>query len=343
MSARGVVVTGLIVAAALLALPASGRAQTKTGTTVGTFLLIEPNARVAGMGNAGASLGDGLEAFYFNPAAIGRATKFEVAVSHAEWIAGIEFNHLAVAYPLGGAGALVGSVTSLGSGDIDVRTVNQPLGTGERYDVADLAIGVGWGRPITDRFTIGAQVSWLQERIWNSTLSTAVFHLGTLYRVSDGGVELGASLSNLGVGGRFAGRDLRVTYDEDPDQNGGNSTRPAEIFTEGHSVPVLLRFGLGVPYRLDATNRLRLAIDALHPSDNSESLNLGVEYGYKELFAMRAGWQHLLKQDAEGGLTLGAGVRGDMNNSFGYRFDYAFADMGRLEATHRITLGLDFQ
>jgi hypothetical protein len=295
------------------------------------------------MGNAGASLGEGLEAFYFNPAAIGRATKLEVAVSHAEWIAGIDFNHLAVAYPLGGAGTLVGSVTALGSGDIDVRTVNQPLGTGERYDVADLAIGVGWGRPITDRFTIGAQASWLQERIWNSTLSTAVFHLGTLYRVSDGGVELGASLSNLGVGGRFAGRDLRVTYDQDPDQHGGNGSLPAEIFTEGHSVPVLLRFGIGVPYRLDATNRLRLAVDALHPSDNSESLNLGVEYGYKELFAMRAGWQHLLKQDAEGGLTLGVGVRGDMNNSFGYRFDYAFADMGRLEATHRITLGLDFQ
>ncbi|MEO6463096.1 MAG: PorV/PorQ family protein [Candidatus Eisenbacteria bacterium] len=335
---------GLVLPFALVvAAPLPAAAQTKTGTTVGTFLLIEPNARVAGMGNAGASLGDGLEAFYYNPAAIGRATKLEVAVSHAEWIAGIDFNHLAVAYPLGGAGTLVGSVTALGSGDIDVRTVNQPLGTGERYNVADLAIGIGWGRPITDRFTIGAQVSWLQERIWNSTLSSAVFHLGTLYRVSDGGLELGASLSNLGVGGRFAGRDLRITYDDDPDQNGGNGALPAEIFTEEHSVPVLLRFGLGFPYKLDATNRLRFGIDALHPSDNSESLNLGVEYGYKELFALRGGWQHLLKEDAEGGLTLGAGLRGDMNNSFGYRFDYAFADMGRLEATHRLTLGFDFQ
>lgn len=343
MSARRA--ASVLVLAVAFAAFGAGRAgaQSKTGTTVGTFLLIEPHARVAGMGNAGASLGDGLEGFYYNPAAIGRADKLEVAVSHAEWFAGIDFNHLAVAWPLGGAGTLVGSVTSLGSGDMDVRTVNQPLGTGERFDVADLAIGLGWGRRISDRFTIGAQASWLQERIWNSTLSAGVFHLGTLYRVSDGGLEMGASLSNLGVGGRFAGRDLRTTYDEDPDRNGDNGALPAEIFTEDHSVPVLLRFGLGLPLDLGNGNRLRVAVDALHPSDNSESLDLGAEYRYRELFALRAGWQRLLQQDAEGGLTLGAGVRGDMNNSFGFRFDYAFADMGRLEAAHRLTLGLEFQ
>ena len=335
-----------LAAAALLALaalaPPPALAQSKTGTTVGTFLMIEPSARAAGMGNAGVSLGSGLDAFYFNPAAIGRATKKEVAVSHAMWIADIGYNHLAAAFPLGGAGTLVGTVTSLTSGAIDVRTVNQPLGTGETFDVADLAIGVGWGRPVTDRFLIGAQATWLQERIWNSSLSALVFNVGTLYRVSDGGLELGASVSNLGVGGHFDGRDLRITYDADPDRNGDNGTLPAEIFTEDHAVPVLLRFGLALPVRLDAVNRLRLAVDALHPSDNSESMNLGAEYGYKELFALRAGWQSLLKEDGEGGLTLGAGLSGDMNNSFGYRFDYAYADMGRLEGAHRLTLGIQF-
>jgi hypothetical protein len=37
------------------------------------------------------------------------------------------------------------SITALGSGDIDVRTVQQPLGTGERYSVQDFAIGLGYG------------------------------------------------------------------------------------------------------------------------------------------------------------------------------------------------------
>jgi hypothetical protein len=341
VSAR-VLARAAAIAATMAAFAAPALAQTKTGTTVGTFLLIEPSARIAGMGNAGVSFGQGLASFYYNPAAIGRATKHEVAVSHAVWIADIGYNHVAAAFPLGGAGALVGSVTSLNSGDIAVRTVDQPLGTGVNYDVSDLAIGLGWGRPVTDRFFVGAQATWLQERIWNSTLSTLVFNVGTLYRVSDGGLELGASLSNLGVGDHFDGRDLRITYDADPDREGDNGTLPAEIFTEDHAVPVLLRFGIGLPVRIDAVNRLRFAVDALHPSDNSESMNLGAEYAYKQLFALRAGWQHLLKKDAEGGLTLGAGLSGDMNNSFGYRFDYAYADMGRLEGAHRLTLGIDF-
>lgn len=331
-------------AAGMAALVAAGpvAAQTKTGTTIGTFMLIEPGARIAAMGNAGVSLGGGLEAAYYNPGAIGRLEKHQASLSHSEWIAGIDFNHVAVSFPLGGAGSLLGTVTQLGSGDIDVRTTTQPLGTGERYDVSDVAIGLGWGRPITDRFTAGAQVSWLQERIWNSTMSTLVFHLGTLYTLSDGGVVLGASFSNLGIGGGFSGSDLRVTYDQDPDVNGDNPALPADIYTEDHAVPVLLRFGASIPVRIDPRNSLCFAMDALYPSDNSQSLNLGGEYAYKELFALRAGWQNLFKEDAEGGLTLGAGVTGDLNNALGFRFDYAYADMGRLEAAHRMTLGIEF-
>lgn len=340
MRAARVALAAAVLGAVSLAGPAA--AQNKTGTTVATFMMIEPGARIAAMGNAGVSLSTGLEAVYYNPAAIGRLTKHQVGLSHSEWIAGIDYNYVAGSFPLGGAGSLVGSFTQLGSGDLDVRTVSAPLGTGERFDVSDIAIGVGWGRPITDRFTVGAQFSWIQERIWNSTMTTAVFNLGTLYRLSDNGVELGASFSNLGVGGQYSGRDLRVTYDQDPDANGDNPALPAEVFTEEHAVPVLLRFGASIPVRIDPRNQLRFAIDALHPSDNSESLNLGGEYSYKELFALRAGWQNLFKEDAEGGLTLGAGVTGDLNNALGFRFDYAYADMGRLEAAHRMTLGIEF-
>jgi len=38
-------------------------------------------------------------------------------------------------------------------GDIDVRTVNQPLGTGERYRVSDVSFAVGYGRRITPLFS----------------------------------------------------------------------------------------------------------------------------------------------------------------------------------------------
>ena len=59
-------------------------------------------------------------------------------------------------------------MTALNSGDIDVRTVDQPLGTGERYTVSNVALGLGYGRQITSRFAAGLQVNYVTERIWHT-------------------------------------------------------------------------------------------------------------------------------------------------------------------------------
>ena len=101
-------------------------AQTKTGTTIGTFLLIEPSARIAGMGNAGAALDFGLESAYYNPAAIGLEDGFAVQFSHSEWIADIAYDYAAGALPLGKWGNAYAAVTALNSGDIAVRTSMSP-------------------------------------------------------------------------------------------------------------------------------------------------------------------------------------------------------------------------
>jgi len=316
-------------------------AQTKTGTTIGTFLLIEPSARIAGMGNAGAALDFGLESAYYNPAAIGLEDGFAVQFSHSEWIADIAYDYAAGALPLGKWGNAYAAVTALNSGDIAVRTVTQPLGTGEQYHVSDIAIGLGYGKEITDRFSAGFQVTYVQETIWHTSLNTATVSIGTLYRASENGLRLGASLSNFGTQGRFSGSDLRVTYDNDPNRFGDNSQLPAEIFTDAFSVPVLFRVGLGLPVRFGPTTRLNLAVDAFHPNDNTESMSAGAELSYRNQLALRAGYQNAFQQDSEEGLTAGGGVQGKID-VYAYHLDYAWADEGRLGSTHRFSLGLKF-
>ena len=326
-------VVGLIVAV-------NAQAQSKTGTTIGAFLLIEPSARVAGMGNAGVSLDD-MDGVWFNPGALGHIGGPGLQIAHAEWFADISYDYFAGALPLGKWGNAYASVTSLGSGDIDVRTVTHPEGTGERYHVSDVAIAFGYGRQITDRFSAGAQISYVQETIWNTSLSTAVLNIGTLYRVSENGLHLGASLVNFGTQARYSGSDLRVTFDQDPDRFGDNSQIPAEIFTDQFAVPTLFRVGLGMPVRLGPTAKLQLAVDAEHPDDNTESLSAGAELQYRKLGALRLGWQKAFQQDAEVGLTAGGGVQGTLD-TFAYRLDYAWAAHGRLGSTHRFALDLNF-
>ena len=333
------ILTWMTVVMVLGALPAFG--QSKTGTTIGQFLLIEPSARIAGMGNAGVSMRDGLDAVYFNPAVIGLLRNHNVQFSHSAWLADITYDYVAFSLQAGKWGSVVASVTALNSGQIDVRTVAQPLGTGERFSVSDVAIGVGYGRQITDRFSAGGRVTWLQETIWHSSLNTVVFDLGTLYQVSDRGLRIGASLSNFGTRGRFNGRDLAIVYDGDPTRYGDNGALPGEAYTDAFAVPTIFRVGVGMPFRLSPQASLQLAVDAFHPSDNTEGMSAGAELEYARRFALRAGWQDAFQRDTEFGLTLGGGVRGKLD-VYGYRVDYGWAEHRQLGSTHRVTIGLTF-
>jgi hypothetical protein len=321
------------------ALPAFG--QSKTGTTIGQFLLIEPSARIAGMGNAGVSASEGLDAVYFNPAVIGRLRNYNVQFTHSAWLAGITYDYVAVSLPVGKWGSAVASLTALNSGEIEVRTVTQPLGTGERYSVSDVALGLGYGRQVTDRFSAGAKATYVQETIWNTSLNTVVFDFGTLYQVSERGLRIGASLSNFGTRGRFTGRDLSIVYDGDPTRYGDNGALPGEIYTDAFAVPTFFRVGVGMPIRLGPQARLQVAVDAFHPSDNTEGMSAGAELEYARRIALRAGWQDAFQRDTEFGLTLGCGLWGKLD-VYGYRVDYGWAEHRRLGGTHRVTFGLTF-
>ena len=262
-------------------------------------------------------------------------------LNHSAWIADITYDHVAGAMPLGKWGNGFMAITSLNSGDIQVRTVSSPLGTGEQYHVSDIAIALGFGREITDRFSAGVQVTYVQETIWHTSLSTATFSAGTMFRVSERGLHLGASLSNFGTQGRYSGNDLRVTYDNDPLIHGDNGQLPANVFTDAYSVPIVFRVGLGLPVALGPAMRLNLAADAFHPNDNTESLSAGAEFAYRNRFALRCGYQNAFQQDSEEGLTAGGGFEGNVQD-YAYRLDYAWADHGRLGGTHRVSLGLTF-
>ena len=324
---------------ALLAMAPPAPAQTKTGTTLGQFLLIEPSARLTAIGNAGVAAGAGLDGAYYNPAAAGRISRLEFQLTHINWFAGIRYDYVAAAIPLKSWGIGFATVSSLGSGEIDVRTVTQPLGTGERYTVSNVALGLGFARAVSERFSAGVQVKYFQERVWHSSAGTVTFDVGTVYRIRRDGLHIGSSISNFGTGARYSGRDLRITYDQDPGRAGDNGALPGERYVQGYPVPILFRVGVGLPWRPVPDWRIWASAEADHPNSNPESVSGGVEATYRDLVAFRAGYQGLFKADSEEGLALGTGIRGRLE-AFDYRVDYAWAGHGRLGNVHRVTVAM---
>jgi hypothetical protein len=316
-------------------------AQSKTGTTIGQVLLIEPSARATAMGNAGVALYNDVVSAYYNPGALGQLNGYGVHFTHSLWLADITYDYAAAFLQAGSFGNLFFSLTALNSGEIAVRTVEQPLGTGERYTVSNLALGLGYGRALSDRFSVGLQLTYLQETIWHSSLSTFALNVGTIYRLSENGLRLGASISNFGLQAGYSGRDLRLQYDLDPRKYGDNSALPGEVFTQDYSLPVLFRVGLSLPVRFNSRHQLLLAVDAFHPNDNNESASVGAEWTFMNAFSVRGGYQNLFLKDSEVGLTFGAGLHYDLDRVT-LHCDYGWADYGRLENTQRFSLGLTF-
>lgn len=331
----------MIVGACALAAAVPASAQTKVGSTLGTFLRIEPGARGAALGNAGSALPGGIEAVYYNAGALGLLDQAAVLYSHADWFVGISHDYIGIALPVKGLGNVFTSVTSLNSGPIEVRTVENPLGTGVEYTVSNVALGLGYGRRITERFAAGLQANYVTEKIWNTSERTMTFNLGSLYRLNKQGALLGFSLANVGTQARFTGRDLNFTYDANPDLYGDNSGLPGEQSTDSFPLPGLFRLGLSWPLTLGEHSHMLLLAEGLHPNDNSESVNLGAEWNLRELLALRIGYQTLFQTDSQLGLTFGFGVRGKLGGNQ-YRFDYAWAGHDYLDDTHRLTMVVEF-
>jgi hypothetical protein len=167
-------------------------------------------------------------------------------------------------------------------------------------------------------------------------------NLGVQYQISEGGLTIGASLSNFGANTSYDGRDLYLNYDFDPDKHGDNDRLPAELRTGSFGLPVIFRAGISYQLNFSDDYNLVVAADAMHPNDNAESINLGGELNLLQNFSLRGGYRNLFLPDLEGGLVLGAGFKVDLTGSYNIRFDYAYADYGRLAETHRLTLGMGF-
>jgi hypothetical protein len=332
----------ILVIGLILLISFDSYAQSKTGTTIGQFLKIEPSSRIAAIGNAGASLSGEVSSLFYNPASLGRISGTDIQFTFNRWLADINYNYAAASVNFEDVGTIALILTMLNSGEMDVRTVEQPLGTGERFSVENIAFGLGYGLMVTDRVSIGVQLNYITESIWHSSISTFGMNLGVQYKILDQGLTIGASLSNFGANASYDGRDLYINYDFDPNKYGDNDHLPAELRTGSFSLPVIFRAGISYQFVFNDDYNLLIAADAMHPNDNSESLNLGSELNLLKYVSLRAGYRNLFLPDLEGGLVLGAGFRADISGSYNIRFDYAYADYGRLAEAHRLTLGVGF-
>jgi len=314
---------------------------TKVGTTSAPFLKIEPGARSVGMGGAFVAVANDATSIYSNPAGIARLSGVESILIHTEWLAGLNYDFVGLVLPLGTIGTLGVSITSLSMSEQKVRTVFYPEGTGEKYGAGDMAVGLSYARNLTDRFSIGFNCKYINQNIWHMSSSSFAVDIGTLFTTQFNGMKIGMSISNFGSNMQLDGKDTSIKHDPDPTKYGNNDRIPAYIQTDKYSLPLIFRVGLAMDVIKSKCNRMTMAIDAVHPNDNTEHLNLGVEYDFNNMIFLRTGYKNLFTKDSEEGLTAGAGIKYRVANTM-LKIDYAYQNFGRLLNAQRFSIGLEF-
>ena len=313
----------------------------KVAITAAPFLTIGVGARATGMGGAFVATANDASALFWNPSGIARIPHAEGIFSHINWIADINYDFIGFLLPAGKLGTFGASVTSLSMDDMLVRTESEPLGTGEYFQSGDLSLALSYAVNLTDRFSIGFTGKYIRQQIWKETAQGVALDIGTLFTTGFRGMRIGATLSNFGTDMRMTGEDLVQYIDIDDQKLGNNDKIFAELKTDSWPLPLNFQVGLAMELMQNSLHRLTVGIDAIQPTDNTESLNLGMEYGLREWFFLRAGYRNLFLRDSEEGFTFGVGASLKHISRIPLRFDYSFAEFGRLQNIQCITIALE--
>lgn len=318
-----------------------GQTISRAGTAAATFLKIGVGGRALGMGEAYTTQVQDVTALYWNPAGLARVARNQILLNHFDYIADLHFEFGGLVFPLHQIGSVGLFLAYLGMPDIERTTVMAPEGNGEKVSANSYAVGVSFARALTDRFAIGGNAKFLKETIWHSHASGIAFDIGVLYRTFFKNMKIGMTISNFGSDMKMSGRDMLTQHDISELYAGNNENINAHLDTEEFPLPMLFRVGLSANLTEDFFHLPQydwiLAVDAVHPNDNREFLNIGSELRVHHLLAFRAGYRQLFLADHEGGLTFGFGLHLNVMNAELF-LDYASIDYGRLEKQNKFSM-----
>jgi len=229
----------------IILLPAiliSQASNAKVGTAGAQFLKIGLSARATSMGNAYIVVTDNSEAIFWNPGALARLKGADISGSYVKWPAGIIFSGVSLARSLGDKGTLGLHFAGLDIGDMRVRTIYKPEGDGRMFSASQFCSGLTYSKFLTDKFSVGGTIKYIQEDFWTYTSKSWAIDVGTFYETGFRSLVLGMSILNFGPDMSFDGTFIDYS---DPLEGGEAGDFEKKKFGS-YPLPLSFRFGMAM-------------------------------------------------------------------------------------------------
>ncbi|MEM8484666.1 MAG: PorV/PorQ family protein [Bacteroidota bacterium] len=277
-------------------------------------------------------------ALFYNPAGMARMSgTFHVGFSNTAFIEDINYNAFSVAFqPQGGNYGVFGlSILSLDYGEIE-QTIRADTDAGfvrlGTFSPTAMAIGLGYARSFTDRFSVGAHFKIATQDLGSQPESAdAGATTNRDFKESTVAVDFGV-LYNTGFRSLTIGMSAR------------NFSQEVTYVTESFELPLTFQIGLAMDL-VDFTSMdpnvhsIQFSVDAQRPRDFQEHVKAGAEYTFMDLLSLRAGIAEAFVQDQERGFSLGAGLNFNLSN-INVTADYSYTDFGVFDGVNRFSLAL---
>lgn len=328
------------------------------GTTTANFLEIGLGASGNAMGDAQVAFTHDLMSIYWNPAGLAFMRKSEAKFINQPYVADIGMQFAGFGLVLPGIGTLAMGLSHMSYGDdMDVTTLENPDGTGEKFSASDNAFALTFSRRLVQWFAFGASAKYINSNIWHSSGNAMALDLGAIVHTNffagkyrEDGLKIGMSISNYGTRLKFDGMDLLEAIDISEDENGNYSDVSGKFNTTAWELPLIFRIGISAHKHITQYQRITLAIDALHPNNCHEYVNIGTEYKMTIPvagdFFLRAGYKGLADKERMDqtvyGPTFGVGLLNTITPNFAIKLDFAYRSYSILGNTLSYDFGIMF-
>ncbi|MDP4117434.1 MAG: PorV/PorQ family protein [Bacteroidota bacterium] len=285
----------------------------KTGTAGYVFLELPVTARATGLGECSISLADmNSSAVFSNPGALGfTQQKMSFSATYAPWIADIKNYATSISYKtqfgvFGFGAVMVDYGTMPRTVKLSGQRVYEQIGT---FSANSMSLGLTYSKQLTEKFSFGVTAKYVKETIDVYNAGNMLIDGGIIYYTGLSSLRLGAVIQNFGTNTKFINSEFKM--------------------------PVMLRIGAAAEVYQNDDNKVTLIVEALHPTDSNEKLNVGTEIELMKVFTLRAGYKFFYDEEK---YSFGIGLKPPVDMPV--YLDFSYANYNRLGNLLRFTLQL---
>jgi Type IX secretion system protein PorV len=326
------------------------------------FLNISPDARSAAMADAGVALSPSAYSIFWNPAQTAFATQtFEGALSYTPWLRNLGIDDMALLNVSGYHRFKKNQAIGIFVNYFNQGSFQNTSSTGQllgNFNSREYAITASYSRKLSDNFSMGVNLKYINSDIFGGLVISGVSSRPATTVAAD-----------LGLYGRInrAGRSWSHAYGLSISNISGKISYGG---SEENFIPTNLKLGWASTNQIDAHNKFTITADFNKlmvptpvgdwrnkgafagifgsfgdaPDGASEELkeintSIGMEYLYRDAFAIRAGY--FFESQMKGNrkyLTAGIGFKVDKKIGFDFAYLIPTTEQSPLANTLRFTI-----